>query len=151
MQDQSERFRTLTGARAENLASRLGEPATVRASESGEWHVYDLDAGSLRLRLTPVGSEDGEAGARVAGWTLSLPEPADTLRGAVEPLGLWPDAAPDERASEVRMPLIRRPLPADRPRAAAVHTLTATVRYGVITQVSVFDEAPDWLQEAALS
>jgi hypothetical protein len=142
--DGSDRLRSLTGARADSLASRLGEPATVRISEFGEWRIYDLDDGSLRLRLSRSEPEGAEAEGRVAGWTLTLSVPADTLREAAEPLGLWPDAAPDERADGFRMPLIRRSLPTTGAHGAGEHTLTATVRYGVITQVSVFDEAPDW-------
>lgn len=116
----------------------------MRLAESGEWRIYDLAAGSLRVRLEDS-DHDADASARVASWTLTLSEPAQTLREATEPLDLWPDSAPDERAADVTVPLIRRALPPESAGREFTHSLTATVRYGVITQVSVFDEGPDWV------
>lgn len=133
-------FASLAGTIIRDLDALLGEPTTVRASGDGEWRMYDLEAGSLRLRI--AASSDG---GRVASWTLTLSQPADSLRAATEPLGLWPAVSPDVSAADVRQPLIRRPLSVEGASARGAHSLTATVRYGAITQVSAFDEAPDWL------
>ena len=43
----------------------------------------------------------------------------------------------------VATPLVRRPLPCNE--SGRVHSLTATVRGGLFTGLTVFDEAPDWL------
>jgi hypothetical protein len=79
----------------------------------------------------------------VASWTASFASGFKLLSEAAASVGLWPAAAPDEDASGVVAPLVRRPLPC--PDAGQVHSLTATVRAGLFTGVSVFDEAPDWL------
>jgi hypothetical protein len=136
-------FAELTGAAPGEVTAWLGAPAAARDIGGDAWQVYELEQGSLRLRWTPAGG--GVAEARIASWTLTLAEPASSLREATEPLGLWPAAAPDATAGEVRTPLVRRSLPAGRPGSGPLQTLTATVRYGAFTQVSVFDEAPDWL------
>lgn len=63
-----------------------------------------------------------------------------TLRDATEPLGLWPECAPDEPAGDER--LLRRPLRAAR--GAERLSMTATVRDGLFVQVTAFDEPPEW-------
>lgn len=136
-------FASLAGTSIGDLSAILGEPKTVRTSGDGEWRMYDLESGSLRLRV--VASSDPQVGGRVASWTLTLSVPAGSLREATEPLGLWPAVSPDVKAADVKQPLIRRPLSIEGASVRGVHTLTATVRYGAITQVSAFDEAPDWL------
>lgn len=108
----------------------------------------------------PDAPSSGETELRVASWTATFPEGRRTLRSAAEPLGLWPACAPDVAAAEVDAPLIRRELPAPSPsspsssaseqggakggRGEATRTLTATVRGGRITALTVFDEPPDW-------
>ena len=66
----------------------------------------------------------------------------DTLAEAASAVGLWPAAQPDEAAHSVLTPLVRRPLPC--PEQSLVFSLTATIRDGRFTRISVFDEAPDW-------
>ena len=136
------RLAALTGASVDELHERFGEARTVRNVSGAEWRIYELAAGSLRLRVIPAA--DPAARGRVASWTLTLAEPADTLRLATEPLGLWPAAGPDVVAADVAQPLVRRALEVSGAVGRAEHTLTATVRYGRITQISAFDEAPDW-------
>jgi hypothetical protein len=94
----------------------------------------------LRIRCAPNG--DGRT-LRVASWTASFETGFETLCGAARSVGLWPVAAPDESADCVQTPLVRRPLPC--PATGTVYSFTATVRYGLFTRVSVFDEEPDWL------
>lgn len=80
---------------------------------------------------------------RVASWTVDFPHGHETLRGATEAIGLWPAAAPDVVASDLDIPLARRPLRTSDGEAR--QSLTATIRGERFTRVSVFDEAPDWL------
>lgn len=130
----------LLGLSEIELSERLGH-AETRTTQGGElWLVHETPHGRLRLRCSRAGPD---AVPRVASWTLSLRRGRETLRSATEALGLWPAAAPDVTASALDVPLARRPLPA--PGGAALHSLTATVRDGRFTRISVFDEAPDWL------
>ncbi|MGD8496290.1 MAG: hypothetical protein PVF05_08865 [Gemmatimonadales bacterium] len=122
------------------LEARLGPPDARRATGGDLWLVFETPAGRLRVRCRPAGG----APPRVASWTLGLAVPAATLREALEPLGLWPAAGPDAAAAAVAEPLVRRALPAAE-AAAEAHSLTATIRGGRFTHVSVFDEPPDWL------
>lgn len=103
------------------------------------WLRFAGDGVSLRIRCE---AEAGGGEPTVASWTATFESGRTSLRDATGALGLWPDAAPDCEARG-RGPLIRRPLedPADGRR----YSMTATVRQGVIVQVTVFDEPPDWL------
>ena len=130
----------LIGLCEAELTSRLGEPVTRRTVGSDAWLIFDSPDLQLRVRCAPNG--DGRT-LRVASWTASFEIGFDTLGDAARSVGLWPIAAPDESADCVVMPLIRRPIPC--PARGAVYSLTATVRHGRFTRVSVFDEEPDWL------
>ncbi|MFW6084793.1 MAG: hypothetical protein ACODAA_06225 [Gemmatimonadota bacterium] len=130
----------LTGRSEEELSERLGS-AVSRTMAAGElWLIHRTPHGRLRLRCS---RPSPGAGWRVASWTLELRTGHETLRGATEAIGLWPAAAPDAVASALDVPLARRPLRSDRD--GVVHSLTATIRDGRFTRISVFDEAPDWL------
>lgn len=134
------RWIELLGADEETLVEHLGPPVARRVAGAHLWLLFETPAGQARVRCrTAAGS-----GAVAASWSLSLAEPAGTLRQAVAPLGLWPAAAPDEDAATLRRPLVRRPLPVAGSAPGSLHSLTATVRSGRFTQVSVFDEPPDW-------
>lgn len=130
----------LIGMNEARLESRLGAPDARHTAGADLWLVFETPAGRLRVRCHPVGGGP----PRVASWTLGLAVPAATLREATEPLGLWPSAGPDVGAAAVAEPLVRRALAAAH-EAAEVHSLTATIRDGRFTHVSVFDEPPDWL------
>ena len=127
----------LIGLTADELRRRFGEPVTRRAAGPDTWLVFTSADLSLRVRCT------GSPPARVASWTATFEAGYSNLREAAQALGLWPAAAPDEDAATVQAPLIRRPLPC--PMAGRVYSLTATVRHRSITQISVFDEPPDWM------
>lgn len=130
----------LIGLCEAELTSRLGEPVTRRTVGPDAWLIFDSTDLQLRVRCAPNG--DGLT-LRVASWTASFEIGFDTLGAAARSVGLWPIAAPDESADCVAMPLIRRPIPC--PARGAVYSLTATIRHGRFTRVSVFDEEPDWL------
>ncbi len=102
------------------------------------WLIYGLPVGRLRLRFSP-----GTGG--VASWTLELAVGAHSLQQAVEAVGLWPAAAPDEEAESLTVLLVRRPL---RTSSGETHTLTVSIRNGRFTRLCVFNEEPDWLQPA---
>jgi hypothetical protein len=127
----------LIGLRETELVDRLGEPTARRKAGPDTWLVFRSTGMGLRVRLT--GPEPG----RVASWTASFETGFARLSEAAGAVGLWPAAEPEEEAAAVTLPLVRRPL--DCPASAATHSLTATVRHGLFTAVSVFDEAPDWL------
>ena len=127
----------LIGLREDELVRRLGEPGTRRIIGSNAWFVFPAPDVTLRVRCS------GGPTSRVASWTATFAAGHARLRDAARALGLWPAAAPDEDANSVDAPLVRRPLPVSG--SDSVHSLTATIRDGVITQISVFDEPPDWL------
>ncbi|MCL7927192.1 MAG: hypothetical protein M8841_05325 [marine benthic group bacterium] len=122
------------------LESRLGQPVTRRRVGSDTWLIFSSHGLDVRVRCEP--DDDGRAN-RVASWTASFQPGYDTLAQAARAVGLWPVAAPDLPADQVLEPLVRRPLPC--PVRGAVYSLTALVREGCFTQLSVFDEQPDWL------
>ena len=130
-------FDRLIGMTQAEIIDCLGEPATSRRLGYDTWLVF-VSAG-LDLRVRCGGTEP----ARVASWTATFRSAHASLREAAVAVGLWPAAAPDESAESCGRPLLRRPLPA--PDSDTLHTLTATVRNGRITQLSAFDEPPDWL------
>jgi hypothetical protein len=122
----------LLGTPADDVVRRLGGPAVDRAARGERWLRFDGEGWSLRVRI----GED----ARVASWTLTLPQGTATLRAAAEPVGLWPACAPDGSPGDA--PLLRRRLPS--PAGRPDHTLTATVREGRVIALTAFDEPPDW-------
>lgn len=123
------------GIPAAALEAALGEPAARRSSGDDLWLVFEAPGHRLRVRC------DAARRNEVASWTLSFDAGPPTLRKAVEPLGLWPQAAPDISAGESEGALILRAV-ADRGRRLS---LTASVQYGCIHQVTLFDEPPEWL------
>lgn len=132
-----ESYDGLVGLSEPLVVRRLGSPAARRDVGADAWLVYESEGVSLRIRLA------GKALPRVASWTASFESGFTLLSDAAGSVGLWPAAAPDEVASRVSSPLVRRALPC--PESGRIHSLTATVRGGLFTGVSVFDEAPDWL------
>ncbi|MDT8435442.1 MAG: hypothetical protein RRA92_01680 [Gemmatimonadota bacterium] len=128
----------LIGMRESELTARLGAPVSRRSAGGDVWLVYT--SGDLSLRVRCESPDAGEP--RVASWTASFDPGFETLSDAARAVGLWPVAAPDAAAAETHVPLLRRPLPC--PATGTVCSLTATVRAGRVTQISVFDEEPDW-------
>lgn len=146
----------LVGSPAAAARDRLGDPAADRPARPGRWLVWEGEGWRLRVRVGGGASAgggsgpggrgvaEGDAGAaedRVTSWSLEWAEGRPTLRAALEPLGLWPAAAPDAAAAELEAPLARRGL--EGPGGEA-RSLTATVRSGAFVRVAVFDEAPEW-------
>jgi hypothetical protein len=121
----------------DELVRRLGEPAARKTAGGDVWLVFRSPAVDLRVRC------EGEDASRVVSWTATFSRGHRTLREAAADLGLWPAAAPDEKAEADGVPLIRRSLAC--PGTDRKYSLTATVRGGSITQISVFNEPPDWL------
>lgn len=127
----------LVGAAEEAARERLGPPAAERPADPGRWMVWEGEGWRLRLRTGPT-AED----SRVATWSLTWTAGRQTLRAAVEPLGLWPAAEPDVAAGELDAPLARRGL--EGPSGRVDRSMTATVRDGSFVRVAVFDEPPEW-------
>jgi hypothetical protein len=124
----------LIGAPPDEVARRLGRPSADRAAGGGRWLRFEGEGWSLRVRL----GVDG----RVASWTLSVPGGAVSLREVAEPVGLWPDCAPDATAATAGRPLLRRRL--HDPEGGPDRSLTASIRGGRIVALTAFDEPPDW-------
>lgn len=123
----------LVGGTEEETRERLGRPAAEHPARPGSWLVWEGEGWRLRARTD---------GTTVTSWSLAWAEGRATLRAAVEPLGLWPAAAPDVAAAELDAPLARRGL--GGPDGQADRSLTATVRRGAFVRVAVFDEPPEW-------
>jgi len=130
----------LVGASELELQARFGPPEVRRAAEEGVWLIFATGAGRLRVRCRSAVSER----PGTASWTLTLREPAGTLAAAATRIGLWPAAAPDVAAEDVTEPLVRRVLTSSD-GFSGPNSLTATVRGGRFTHLSVFDEPPDWV------
>ena len=130
-------YADLVGLTEDELVRRFGGPSARHSAPGEDWLVFTASDHTLRVRCA------GPGPIRVGSWTATFAAGHSTLRGATAGLGLWPAAAPDEEAAAVERPLIRRALAASA--GDAVHSLTATVRGGLITAVSVFDEAPEWI------
>ena len=131
----------LIGSEEPELETRFGTPTARRAAEDDVWLVFETESGQLRVRCRrPSGGMPFAA----ASWTLRLSAAADTLAAAAGRIGLWPAAAPDAAAVDVTEPLVRRAL-TPHGGASGGHSLTATVRGGRFTHLSVFDEPPDWV------
>jgi len=127
----------LVGLAEPELIRRFGAPSVRRDVGADTWLVFGSADVALRVRLS------GSTPPRVASWTASFETGFRLLSEAARAVGLWPAAAPDQEATAVGTPLVRRPLPC--PASGRVHSLTATVRHGLFTALSVFDEPPDWL------
>lgn len=146
----------LVGAPAGEALRRLGDPSADRPARPGRWRVWEGEGWRLRVRTgggtsggrdreigpgTEAGKDAPEKDDRVTSWSLAWMEGRASLRAAVEPLGLWPAAAPDAAASELEAPLARRELVGPE---GDVRSLTVTVRGDAFVRVAVFDEAPEW-------
>lgn len=124
------------------LVERFGSPTSRRDGAREAWLVFETPVLVLRARLARPAAR--ATAPRLASWTASFADGFETLREAAGALGLWPAAAPDASARDLDLPLVRRALAA--PGDGAVHSLTATVRSGRFVAVSVFDEAPEWIE-----
>lgn len=130
----------LVGSSESELQARFGPPEIRRAAEEEVWLIFATGAGRLRVRCRSAASER----PGTASWTLTLRDAAGTLAAAAARIGLWPAAAPDVAAKDVTEPLVRRALAASD-GVSGPNSLTATVRGGRFTHLSVFDEPPDWV------
>ena len=128
----------LIGFTEDQLRDHLGSASSRREPGGDTWLVFRSSDLTLRVRCRDSGD-----GSRCASWTASFAEGFYSLAEAADAVGLWPASGPDEVAAEVTTPLIRRSLPC--PERSLVYSLTATVRGGLFTQITVFDETPDWL------
>lgn len=129
----------MVGSPESSLTARLGEPEASREVGESSWWRWRGRGWELRVRCAaPPGGGRERA---VASWTLRWEEGKETLRAAVEPLGLWPEAAPDAAPAELDLPLARRGIPIGGGREGS---LTVGLRGGRFAQVTCFDEAPDW-------
>jgi hypothetical protein len=124
----------LVGREAHELEEAVGRPIAERRVGEDLWLIFSSSSLELRVRC------NGRVG-RVASWTATFAQPRSTLREAAEPFGLWPACQPDASARDVARPLLRRRVTDSAGRPV---TLTATIRSGGITQLTVFDEEPDW-------
>lgn len=124
------------GAPAKALVSALGEPVARRQSGDDLWLIFEAPGCRLRVRC-----DAAREGAEVASWTLSFEAGPPTLREAAEPLGLWPQVAPDVAAEESEGVQVLRAVGA----AGRLHSLTARIGNGCIQKVTLFDEPPEWL------
>jgi hypothetical protein len=127
----------LVGLSEPELIRRFGEPSVRREVGADTWLVFGSEEVTLRVRLA------GSTPPRVASWTATFETGFRHLSEAARVVGLWPAAAPDQEATGVGAPPVRRPLLC--PISGRVHSLTATVRRGLFTALTVFDESPDWL------
>jgi hypothetical protein len=126
------------GLPADTVVSALGEPVARSLTGEDLWLVFEAPGRRLRMRC-----DAAREGAEVASWTLSFDAGPASLREATEPLGLWPQAAPDipARLSE-GSPILRAVAGAAE---GCMHSLTVSVEDGRIHKVTLFDEPPEWL------
>ncbi len=127
----------LVGLAEDDLTRRFGESTSRRTLGPDTWVVFASEKMSLRIRLT------GDPVPKVASWTASFAIGFRHLSDAARTVGLWPAAGPEEDASGITLPLVRRALPCSG--SDRMYSLTATVRQGRFKALSVFDEDPDWL------
>lgn len=143
------RLADLVGLPEGRLTVRLGEPDASRGLAGESWWTWSGSGWRLRVRCAAPaddrsgGTDEAVPGGRsVASWSLVWSEGRPTLRAALEPLGLWPEAAPDVEAGALDRPLARRGI---RPSEDGPElSLTAGVWDGRFVRVACFDEAPDW-------
>ena len=128
----------LIGLTESELEATLGRPSSRRDMATDVWLVYALPDLTLRVRC----SRSGDV-SRCASWTAVFPRGIRTLSEAAGLVGLWPQVKPDEDASDVDAPLIRRRLAG--PDGDLAHSFTAGIRNALIVSVSAFDEEPDWV------
>jgi hypothetical protein len=119
----------------DELHAELGAPDVEHRERSGIWLVFHLPSFDLRVRCT------GDAHPVADSCSASLKVPRPTLAEATRGLGLWPACQPDEAAAAVSTPLVRRGLTGP---GGELLSMTATVRAGRFTRVTVFDEEPEW-------
>lgn len=124
------------GLPADAVVSALGEPVARRQTGEDLWLVFEAPGRRLRVRC-----DAAREGAAVASWTLSFDAGPRSLREAAEPLGLWPQAAPDIPAELSGGAPIHRAVAAE----GRTHSLTVSVEDGRIHKVTLFDEPPEWL------
>jgi hypothetical protein len=122
------------------VEARLGRPGKRRVVGGDTWLMFESPEMQFRIRCSSAGHA---AMPTVASWTATFRTGHASLAEAARSVGLWPAAAPDVLAREVTAPLVRRALPC--PVRRRVYSLTAGIRQGLFTTVSVFDEEPDWL------
>jgi len=123
------------GMGLDELRAELGAPEAEHRQDDDTWLIFRSP--SLVLRVRCSGAPEPVAGSCTATFTV----PSATLEEAAKPLGLWPACEPDEAADAVGTPLLRRGLTGP---GGELLSMTATVRNGGFTQVTVFDEEPDW-------
>lgn len=133
---QSPPMTRLIGMRPDELRHELGPPTVEHGEGDDRWVIFETPVAALRIRCR--GGSDPVA----ASCTATLSEPTNTLAEAAAALGLWPACEPDIRATAVEAPAVRR---AVRGTAGQAYSLMATVRAGLFTGVTVFDEEPEWL------
>jgi len=136
--DASSPVTRLIGKTVDALRDSLGPPDVEHRQGDDTWLIFRTPDFDLRIRC--AGAPDPIARS----CTATLTEPAATLARATARLGLWPTSQPDVTASTVDAPLVRRALPGS---AGELFSLTATVRAGHFSQVTVFDEEPEWMAD----
>lgn len=124
------------GMGLDDLRGEFGSPKAQQRQGDDTWLIFHFPSYALRIRCS--GEPDPAAGS----CTATLTEPASSLQEAAEPLGLWPACRPDVDAASVSAPLVRRGLTGP---SGELLSMTATVRAGRFSQVTVFDEEPEWL------
>jgi hypothetical protein len=124
------------GLPADAVVSALGEPVARRLTGEDLWLVFEAPGRRLRVRC-----DVAREGAEVTSWTLSFDAGPRSLREATEPLGLWPQVAPDIAAELYEGSPILRAVAAE----GRMHSLTVSVEDGRIHKVTLFDEPPEWL------
>ena len=133
--DKAHPITAVIGIGLDELRAKLGVPDVEQRQNDGIWLIFRLPSFDLRVVCT------GDEPPIVSSCSASLRIPRATLAGATESLGLWPASRPDEAAETVVAPLVRRSLSDQR---GGFLSMTATVRNGSFTQVTVFDEEPEW-------
>ena len=126
----------LIGMPGDRLRAELGVPETEHRQGDDTWLIFRTAGTVLRIRCA------GGVAPVVASCTATLSRPVETLSEAAAGLGLWPACAPDIAASRVDAPAVRR---AVQGPGGEAYSLMATVRAGRFTQLTVFDEPPEWL------
>ncbi len=111
-----------------------------RRAAGDRWLVYDLADARLRIRLAPDRGHHPDA-ERVASWTLTFYRDGPLPTEVAASLGLCLQAELEATPSDSS--LLRCPLPSGT--SGDVHSLTARVANGRLTELTAFDEPPEWL------